>query len=198
MRIPPIILLLAVLAAGFTTAPAASAPVQPPGTWTGSCDVSFHGTSTLHDFDGTVRAVPLEVKVEPDKSGPVVSVAARVTVADMRTGDDGRDAKMRSMFQSSSFPQLEVKVEKAPVSQARPTAGGAAGTLPVKLIIAGNAAAVSGRVTDLKETADSVSFTLSFPVSLAACKLKPPSVAGLIRVGDEVTVKSWVSLKRKK
>lgn len=176
---------------------AAPPPPQPPGTWIGSCDVFFHGTSTLHDFDGVIKAVPLEVKVEEGKTGPTVSATAKVTVAGMTTGDGNRDAKMRNMFQAGAFPQFEVNVDKAPVSQARPTAAGN-GTMDVRLTIAGKPVTVKGGITDLKESSDNVSFTLSFPVSLAACQLKPPSVAGLIRVGDEVTVKSSVSLKRKK
>lgn len=180
-----------------TTCLAAPPPAQPPGTWSGSCDVYFHGTSTLHDFDGAVKAVPLEVKVEEGKPGPTVSATAKVTVADMTTGDGSRDAKMRAMFQSGAFPQLEVNVDKAPISQARPASAGN-GTMDVRLTIAGKPVTVKGVITDLKESPDNVSFTLSFPVSLAACQLKAPSVAGLIRVGDEVTVKSSVTLKRKK
>ena len=32
--------------------------------WVGKSDVTFKGYSTLHDFEGTVTAVPLQVTVE--------------------------------------------------------------------------------------------------------------------------------------
>lgn len=175
----------------------AAAPPTVPSAWTGTCAVAFYGTSTLHDFDGGVKSVPLEVTVEASPDGPVVSAAPVVKVAEMNTKNDDRDEKMRAMFQAAAFPQLKLEVVKAPLAKARSVAGGA-GSLPVKLTIAGNAKVLAATVTELKETADTVTFTLAFPVSLAAYRLSPPSLMGVVKVGDEVKVKAWVSLKRKK
>ena len=49
-------------------------------------------------------------------------------------------------------------------------------------------------MTQLVDDARGLSFDLDFPVSLAACRLEPPSVLGLIRVADEVRVKINLSL----
>lgn len=192
----PIYCILAAVSVAFG-APAPAVPPVGPSSWAGSCDVAFYGTSTLHDFDGSVKAVPLVIKVESGSDGPVVSSAPVVAVADMTTRNKERDEKMRAMFQASVSPQLALEVLKAPLAKARPTPAGP-GRIPVKLTIAGVAKTLDGEVTELQEKADSVSFTLAFPVSLSAFRLSPPSVLGLVRVADQVRVKAWVSLKRRK
>ena len=47
---------------------------------------------------------------------------------------------------------------------------------------------------NLKESGERVTFDLEFPVSLGEFDLKPPSVLGIIRVGDKVSVKATFTL----
>jgi hypothetical protein len=47
---------------------------------------------------------------------------------------------------------------------------------------------------NLKESGERVTFDLEFPVSLGEFELKPPSVLGIIRVGDTVSVKAAFTL----
>ena len=47
---------------------------------------------------------------------------------------------------------------------------------------------------NLKESGERVTFDLEFPVSLGEFDLKAPSVLGIIRVGDKVSVKANFTL----
>ena len=47
---------------------------------------------------------------------------------------------------------------------------------------------------NLMESGDRVTFDIEFPVSLGEFDLKAPSVLGIIRVGDKVSVKATFTL----
>ncbi|HEY5190912.1 MAG TPA: hypothetical protein VII77_02920, partial [Candidatus Deferrimicrobium sp.] len=53
---------------------------------------------------------------------------------------------------------------------------------------------VRATASNLKESGERVSFDLEFPVSLREFDLKAPSVLGIIRVGDKVSVKATFAL----
>jgi len=159
-------------------------------TWTGTADVKFKGYSTLHDFTGTVSA-PLKTTVSGEKGARTVSATSDVEVKRMSTRDDARDKNMMLMFNAAKFALLKVSVAGADERALRK------GAMPVTLTIAGTSGKVAAAVANILESADSVSFDLAFPVSLAAFKLTPPStLAGLIKVKDNVDVTARVTLKR--
>src|SRR5689334_17045045 len=79
--------------------------------WTGTSDVKFHGASTLHDFDGTVKQVPLRVTVIPGKNGRIVNATSDVEVKSMNTAEEKRDAAMWTMFQQAKYRFLKVEVK---------------------------------------------------------------------------------------
>lgn len=166
--------------------------------WTGTSDVKFKGTSTLHDFAGTVPAVPLRVMVREGQAGRIISASSDVEVARMSTAEKDRDENMWKMFNAAKFRLIKITVPETPEATLRP-ASGHPGSMPISLTIAGTTGTVTGNVTNLREAAHSVDFDLGFPVSLKAFNLKPPStLGGLIKVGDTVTVSVHVSLKRRK
>jgi len=71
--------------------------------------------------------------------------------------------------------------------------------MPVTLTMAGTTGTVTAAVKNLRESATAVSFDLSFPVSLKAFRLKPPStLVGLVKVRDTVDVTARVTLFRAK
>lgn len=175
---------------------AVAATVCADEVWTGTSDVKFHGTSTLHSFDGTVTGVPLRVTVKPGSAGRVVSATSGVEVKKMTTADDKRDSAMWTMFQQAKFRLLKVEVEGASEQALKP-AGGKPGSMPVILTIAGRRGTVAGTVTNVVELPTQGSFDLAFPVSLKAFNLEPPkAVGGLVTVGDTVEVKVHVTLTR--
>ena len=166
--------------------------------WVGKSDVTFKGYSTLHDFEGTVTAVPLQVTVEDREGGRLVSATSAVEVQRMNTQDDGRDENMWKMFNTAVFKLIKITVDDVPEAAVRPT-GGVPGRMPVTLTMAGTTGKVVAEVTGLRESKEQVSFDLAFPVSLKAFKLTPPStLAGLIKVKDTVDVKVHVTLGRAK
>lgn len=164
--------------------------------WTGYADVKFRGYSTLHDFDGTVKQVPLKVTVESGPKGRVLSAASNVEVKEMSTAHKERDGKMMQMFQQAKFRFIKVEVTDADERTLRPPDGGP-GTMPVKLTIAGKSGTVKAAVTNVVEAPTQGSFDLTFPVSLKAFALEPPKVlAGLVKVKDTVDVTARVVLRK--
>lgn len=173
-------------------------PVLHAEVWTGTSDVTFKGTSTLHDFEGTVRAVPLRVTVNGAKGARVISATSEVEVTKMTTDEKDRDENMWEMFKSSTFRFLKIVVPATPEARLRP-AGGQPGAMPITMTMAGTTATVTGTVSNLRQSDTAAAFDLAFPVSLKAFSLQPPStLGGLIRVGDTVAVVVHVTLARTK
>ena len=183
----PLLLLTLVCAAGL----------RADEIWTGDSDVKFHGDSTLHGFDGTVNDVPLTVSVSGTEGSRVVSAVSEVKVKNMDTNHEGRDENMMKMFQQTEFPLIKVEVVGAQEAKLQPK-GGKPGAMTVKLTIIGKSNRIDASVTNLKQTADSLSFDLSFPVSLKAFSLEAPSaLLGMVKVRDTVEVTAHITLRRK-
>ena len=169
------------------------------GELPGTCHVSFDATSTLHDFAGTAACAPfvLAVTAPADGEARLEAVTLAVPVAGMRTGIDRRDRTMRDMFDAGRFPQIVGRLPAAPLAELRRQLHRAAAdgtTFPLELRIRDREQTVTARITALTDAADGFRVDLQFPVSLAASGLKPPTVMGFIRVGDEVRVKVSVQL----
>jgi hypothetical protein len=165
----------------------------------GACSVQFVGTSTLHDFSGSGSCEPfvLQVPETPGGEAIVPETVLTVTVAGMETGNASRDEKMYEMFDAAKFPQIAGVLDGGPLLDMRRKlhdAAGGTGSFPLRLRIRGLEAPAVARVTHLVDDSGGLSFDLEFPVSLAAYQLKPPSVLGLIRVGDQVRVKIGLRL----
>ncbi len=170
--------------------------VRADETWTGTSDVKFRGYSTLHDFDGTVKQVPLTVSVRPGANGRMVSATSDAPVKEMTTAEDKRDVSMWTMFQQTKYRVIKVEVPETSEQILHPS-GGKPGSMPVTLTIAGTRGTVNGVVTNVTEAPARGSFDLSFQVSLKAFHLEPPkAAAGLIKVKDTVDVNVHVVLKK--
>jgi len=182
-----------------TASEAAPADSSESATLQGACDIAFFVTSTLHDFPGSARCRPFTVPVARDASGkeviPVLQV--EVPVAGMVTGNKTRDGQMREMFQSDRFPGILGKAHDVDVERLRAEVGkGHEGKVPLDLVLRIREAErkIHATASYLKTSGDRVTFDLEFPVSLGEFGLKPPTVFGIIRVGDKVTVKARFSL----
>ena len=169
--------------------------------WQGSCDIRFAGTSTLHDFSGTVSAEPFQVKVSglDDPATAKMAAVVKVKAANMDTAKPKRDKKMHDAMDVTTFTEVSVTLPKTmntaitkPVmenSQPRPT------QIPFALTIMGNDQQMLGTVSDWKHNNGIASFKVSFSVSLKASGIAVPAVLGVIRVGDEVKVVATLVLK---
>lgn len=181
----PIIAALAVLLAlvRVTVAAAIETDLAAAALW-GTCRIEFHGTSTLHDFDGSVP--PRRFDLHPLPRGGGWSADVVVPVAEMDTGNGRRDANLREMLDSARYPEIRATFAAIDPTNARPARGDGPGTLPFVLTIRDVSRPLVGQVAHWVESAEEVSFDVRFDVSLAEFGLAAPSVLGLVRVGDRV------------
>jgi len=193
-------LLLAILVMGIFPSSAGGAKAEPaPATIRGACDVAFLLTSTLHDVHGIARCLPFEAVLDRDPAGRQVipTVELDVPVTGMDTRNTTRDGKMREMFLSERFPRIHAAAREVDVERLRVELGkGREGKAPLDLLlrIRDVERKIRATASNLKETGDRVTFDLEFPVSLGEYDLKAPSVLGIIRVGDKVSVKASFTL----
>lgn len=193
--------LLLALIAVFSSSTAGGAKADAPASATirGACDVVFQVTSTLHDFPGFARCLPFEAVLAGDTAGdPVIPVVeVEVAVAGMETRNKSRDGQMREMFRSDRFPRIRAAANDVNVERIREETGkGHEGKarLDLSLRIRDVERKVRATASNLKESGDRVTFDIEFPVSLKEFDLKAPSVLGIIRVGDKVSVKATFTL----
>jgi hypothetical protein len=193
-------LVLAILVAVVSPSSSGGAKAEPaPATIRGACDVAFLITSTLHDIPGSARCLPFAAVLARDAAGRQVipSVEVDVPVGGMETRNRSRDGQMREMFQSERFPRIHAAAHDVDVERLRVETGkGREGKAPLDLLlrIRDMERKVSATASNLKESGEQVTFDLEFPVSLGEFDLKAPSVLGIIRVGDKVSVKATFTL----
>lgn len=194
-------LLLATLVAVISSSSAggAKADAPAPARIFGGCDVAFLVTSTLHDFPGSARCLPFEAVLARDAAGRQVirSVEVEVPVAAMDTRNKSRDGQMREMFRTDRFPRIRGTAHDVDVERLREEMGkGREGKAPLDLLLRIREVErkIRAMAGNLIESGDRVTFDIEFPVSLGEFDLKAPSVLGIIRVGDKVSVKATFTL----
>ncbi|HBG05487.1 MAG: hypothetical protein A2075_21035 [Geobacteraceae bacterium GWC2_58_44] len=177
----------------FTLSPSVSAT-----DYRGDCTIVFHGSSTLHDFQGKAGCQPFTVsKID----GVIDMSKVSVAIADMDTHNAKRDKKMREMFEEDRFPVITgsagvvaLKDIRASITREKGADSGKVGfTLKIREI----AKPVTATVTNVVETDSRITADLAFTLSLAEYRLKPPSVLGVISVDDKVSVTATVVLDSK-
>lgn len=170
-------------------------------TLEGSCNISFFGESTLHNFDGTATCQPFSLTsaVETENDGIIRQAVVAVLVGDMATANDSRDKKMRAMFDQENFPQIQglfTNIDPDLVLQQLQATDGTPGHMEFDLRIRDISQQVRAVTRDLSVTPEQISFAMEFPLSLASFRLQPPSVLGLIKVDDQIMVNVRVTLLR--
>lgn len=164
--------------------------------WSGTSNISFDGTSTLHDWGGKVAAKPFATIVTTDAAGNPTKVEATVIVevAKMDTAEAKRDENMRKAMHAAEHPLITGVIDTS--FNAIRQGDAAPATLPLKLTLLGKTQTVMGRISQWKQQGDKASFDLDFDLSLKTSNIKVPSVLLVIRVGDTIKVHAAVSLKR--
>jgi hypothetical protein len=164
--------------------------------WKGSCDIKFSGTSTLHDFSGTVSAEPFTVMVSGIDNPATAKMAGTIKVkaADMDTDKEKRDKKMHESMDVTTYTDILVTLPKGmnigltkPADESgkiRPT------QIPFTLTLLGKDQQMVGKISNWKYTDGVASFKVSFTVSLKASGIKVPAVLGFVRVDDQITVEA--------
>lgn len=151
--------------------------------WPASAEVRFAATSTLHDFGEQLAAQPFSLLI----SNGTWSADAGVLAARMATASEGRDRNMHQMLGTNEHPLIRGVVMAAPVP-------GAAGTnTTLRLKIRDRSQDLPVRISGWKETAREIQFHAAWELSLKQFGLKPPSVMGVIRVGDRIKLEAEVT-----
>lgn len=149
--------------------------------------IDFHGTSTLHGFDGSVTSQTFTaIFAEMEDGQATVSATAKLNVSDMTTLHGKRDKNMLKMLDQKNFDLIT-----GTLSAAKLPAKGSS-TAPMKLKIRDVEQQVEATLSDYIRDGDQATCVMTFPISLKAFGLKRPSVMGLIRVGDLVTVECTI------
>lgn len=140
----------------------------------------------MHNFGGELPAQPFALVI----SNGTWSVEADVLAGLMKTGSGGRDRSMYKMMNTNRHPRVHGSVVRAPI----PSAGGTNVTL--NLQIRDRRFDLPVRVTDWQETPGEIRFHAAWEVSLKQYGLEPPSVLGVIRVGDRVKLNADVTAQK--
>ena len=145
--------------------------------------IRFAGTSTLHGFGGELPAQPFLLIL----SNGTWTASADVQTARMLTDNTKRDRRMHEMMMTNDFPRMHGAVSAAPIP-------GPVGTnVTLTLQIRGTTNELTGRISNWQETAESIQFRVKWELSLKQYGIKPPSVAGIMRVGDTVRLEADVT-----
>jgi len=167
-----------------SSAPAATTKAQATAL------IGFSGSSTLHDFEGTAATRPFFALLSHGSADDRLefSAKAELNVLDMSTQNNKRDKNMFKMLEQSRFDTITGTLSNVPIN----LTGVSAATLHLKIREVEQDVPVS--ISDWVQEGEQASFTMTFPVSLKAFKLKGPSVLGLIRVADTVQVECAVQI----
>jgi hypothetical protein len=166
----------------------------------GTCEVAFVGTSTLHDFSGKGACIPFQVTLGEamDSARVEDGKGIRVAVTGLGTDNRKRDAKMREMFECENFPFVRGTMPAFdPRRLAEKLRAAREGTpLAFDLTIRDITRRIEARAIHFRESENEITFELDFDLSLQDYHLEPPSVLGIIGVGDTVSVKAPFRLRK--
>lgn len=189
-------LLVLLLLNSFRTLHAAEDQKTPETTetWSGTAEITFSGSSTLHDWSGKVSAEPFKTQLflandKPSRIKSKVSIKA----SKMDTDEPKRDENMRKAMKAADHPLIigSIDADFGTVSPAgNPT------RLPMTITLLGKDQVVTATISNWKQSGDRASFDLDFPVSMKASGISVPPVLLFIRVGDAVKVHASVVLTK--
>jgi len=158
-----------------------------PAHWPAEAIVRFEATSTLHDFGGTVSAQPFVLKVSSNQWSAEADVLAGL----MNTANAKRDRNMHEMFNTNDYPRLHGTIAPAAI----PVSGTTTNVI-LNLKIRDQQHDLPVAISDWSETDSNLTFHAEWDVSLKQFKLKPPSVLGVVRVGDVVHLSAEVTASK--
>lgn len=161
---------------------------------TAKLDITFDGTSTLHDFSGHVQSeapATWAAEKQAEEQAATLSIPeVMIKVSTLSTDHKKRDKNMQKMFEPETFPDISGKISDWKLSATE------ASEQTLTLMIHGQTLDVPVKVGPFTQTETGILLPCTFTLSLKASDLKRPSVLGMIRVGDEVQLKVDLLLVR--
>ena len=155
----------------------------------GQCYSEFIGSSTQGSFSGHVESQPFTA-VSNDSLNKGISYDVEVVVEKMTTNHASMDKKMYRMFKSDSYPIIRGSFQDVDLFNQK--------ELSFLLVIQDTSNPIKGKILNLNNNGEKISFTLEFEVSLKRFHLKAPSFFGIMRVSDTVSVKSNFTLTKER
>ena len=168
------------------------ATAAPAEIWTGTAEITFEGTSTLHDFSGQAPVAPFPVSVVQEGNFATLGATVAVAVAQMDTRDAKRDENLRRMFAAERYPLVVGTVPPIQIDLASPPA-----SIPIQIAIRDRTRTIPAALSNWQPADGRYRFELTLNLSLQDFGLKPPVLLGLIRVGDAVVVRARATLARR-
>jgi polyisoprenoid-binding protein YceI len=168
-----------------------------PAEWSGTSEIKFSGTSTLHKWSGSVSAEPFVAKVMMSDASKPTALKAQVVVkvSKMDTKNEERDEKLRVNMKAGDFPLVTGSFDTM-FDKVMNSGAATPSHLPFKLTLLGKDQQVNATISNWSLENDVATFDLDFDLSLKACGIEVPSVAYVIRVGDTIKLHANVKLRR--
>ncbi len=168
-----------------------------PTLWSGTSEIRFDGTSTLHDWSGTVPVDPFTATVMMNDQEQPTALKAKVTVkaVKMDTKEPDRDKKMRDSMKVADFPLIVGTMDTA-FDQVMKPGEKSPSRLPFTLSLLGKDQQVDGAMSNWVLKGNTATFDLDFDLSLKKSGINVPSVLLVVRVGDTIKVHANVKLVR--
>jgi polyisoprenoid-binding protein YceI len=152
-----------------------------------SLEITFTGSSTLHDFEGRAEPVRVVVETQPDEKW---AAEVEVPVAKLDTGIGARDENLRAMLDAAHHPEIHGRFRDVDAEQVRRS-----GALPFVLRIREVEKPLQAKISQWQQDDERhARFDADFDVSLAAFGLVAPKVL-FMSVGDSVHVTVHVTLE---
>lgn len=162
--------------------------------------LTFDGTSPLHGFSGTTHELEGEIVVDVAENKFVKSTGIRVPIHSLKTGNEARDHAVQYTLGAAKNPDVFFEIlsvtstSSAPPGAGRSTYRVAGGlrvgdvTRPVEF----NATAAMGK--------EAMEAEAEVPLTLGMFDLKPPRIARLLGLKNEVLVRfktRWSAVEEK-
>ncbi|HHN74377.1 MAG TPA: YceI family protein [Acidobacteria bacterium] len=182
-RVPFIVVIVAAIAA-LTPAEAKTRDFT---VLSGSSEVGFEGSSTLHDFVGRSDQVSGSVRFDPQQPASGATGHIEVRAASLDTDNRGRNKQMYKRLETDRFPLITFDLEAFELS-ARGDGGSLSGVARGVISIHGIGRPLAMDVTLLPLAGDGWKVEGRSEVEMPAFSIEPPRVLGLIKVAPKVTI----------
>jgi len=164
----------------------------------GRCEIEFFATSTARNVQGTANARPFLLTRHTDESGETEwwSASVELSVTDLITGWDERDNDMHWMLDANHYPSIFAEFPHIESEAYASEHLDEAAPLEFRLTIRDVTRPMTAKVVHWDRDGDRASFDAEFDVSTSEFEIKTPTLLGLLRVGDIVSVHAHVEIGR--
>lgn len=166
-------------------------PAVADSGYTGHCDIQFFGTSTFHNFSGTVTSQPFHTCADPEDTLFKLLRKAKVTVniKDMDTGNSLMNRNMYKMFEAKDYPLITGIIADTPGEETITVQNIAIGdTIPLDITFHGHTNTIKAHIENIRTAAATTVVTGVFDLSLTDYGIEPPRFFLFMKVHDTVRV----------